>query len=144
MNRSVASKILQGAMLYAASAFAVGFVLGTVRTLWVAPKLGALTAVSLEAPIVIAASWFVYSWIHRFLRLEINWGFALLLGLRAFVYLQFFEIAMFVFFFKRPLGDYMQSLKTPEGTVGLVAQGVFAIVPLLYFFKRHRVIDQKV
>jgi hypothetical protein len=138
MNRSTTSKILQGAILYAAGAFAVGFVLGTIRTLWVTPAVGPLVAVCIEAPLMLVASWFVYTKIHRFLRLEIGWGFALLLGLRAFMYLQFFEIAMFVFAFKRPLGEYMESLKTPEGTVGLAAQAAFALVPLVFVQLRAR------
>jgi hypothetical protein len=130
-QRSPASALLRAAMLYAAGAFAVGFVLGTIRTLWVAPQLGPLVAVCIEAPFMIVASWLVYKQVHRLLRLNIGWAFAVLLGLRAFLYLQFFEIALFVFVFKRPLGDYAASLKSPEGMVGLAAQCVFALVPLL-------------
>ena len=44
--------------LYAIIVFVIGFILGTIRVLLVAPRLGETTAVIIEAPIMLAASWF--------------------------------------------------------------------------------------
>lgn len=43
--------------LYASLVFAAGFVLGTVRTLWIAPALGHPLAVAAELPLMLAWSW---------------------------------------------------------------------------------------
>ena len=45
--------------LYAVIIFLIGFILGTIRVLLVAPHLGETTAVIIEAPIILGASWFV-------------------------------------------------------------------------------------
>ena len=48
--------------LYAIVVFSIGFILGTIRVLLLAPRLGETTAVIVEAPIMLAASWFVCRW----------------------------------------------------------------------------------
>jgi hypothetical protein len=47
---------------YAIIIFVIGFILGTIRVLLLAPRLGKTTAVIIEAPIMLAASWFVCRW----------------------------------------------------------------------------------
>jgi hypothetical protein len=42
--------------------FFVGFILGTVRVLLIAPRLGETAAVLLETPVMLVASWFVCRW----------------------------------------------------------------------------------
>ena len=48
--------------LYAIVVFSIGFILGTIRVLLLLPRLGETTAVIVEAPIMLAASWFVCRW----------------------------------------------------------------------------------
>jgi hypothetical protein len=48
--------------LYAIIVFLIGFILGTIRVLLLAPRLGETTAVLVEAPMILAASWFVCRW----------------------------------------------------------------------------------
>lgn len=60
---------LKAGALYFALVFGAGFVLGTVRTLWIVPRVGAMTAEMLESPVmlvvtIVAARWAV-------LRLEV-------------------------------------------------------------------------
>ncbi len=57
-------RILESGILYFAFVFGTGFVLGTVRTLWIAPRVGARLAELTEAPImfvvtIVAARWIV-------------------------------------------------------------------------------------
>jgi hypothetical protein len=47
---------------YALMIFAVGFVLGSLRILTVAPYLGETAAVGLEVPLMLAISWFLAGW----------------------------------------------------------------------------------
>jgi hypothetical protein len=57
-------QVLEAGALYFALAFAVGFVLGAVRTIWIVPRIGARRAELMEMPImlvvtIVAARWTV-------------------------------------------------------------------------------------
>jgi hypothetical protein len=56
--------ILKAGVLYFALVFGAGFVLGAIRTLWIAPRLGTRLAELMETPImlvitILAARWTV-------------------------------------------------------------------------------------
>jgi hypothetical protein len=46
--------ILKAGLIYFAIVFGAGFVLGTIRTLWVVPRLGTRMAELMETPIMLA------------------------------------------------------------------------------------------
>jgi hypothetical protein len=73
--------------LYAIIVFLIGFILGTIRVLLVAPRLGETTAVILEAPMMLAASWFVVRWCVDRLDVRRTIQARLLMGLVAFMVL---------------------------------------------------------
>ena len=50
-------RVLKAATAYFALVFAAGFVLGTLRTLWLAPALGPMLAVAAELPVMLGVSW---------------------------------------------------------------------------------------
>ena len=56
-SRTVFRAIEAGA-LYAIIVFVIGFILGTIRVLLLAPRLGETMAVSLEVAFILTASWF--------------------------------------------------------------------------------------
>src|SRR5690348_14742906 len=66
-------QVLKAGVLYFLMVFAVGFVLGTIRTLWVAPKLGARTAELTEAPLMFGVSILAARWVVRHLALSSQW-----------------------------------------------------------------------
>jgi hypothetical protein len=47
---------------YAVIAFTIGFILGTIRILLLAPRLGETTAVMAKVPIMLVAIRFVWRW----------------------------------------------------------------------------------
>ncbi|HZU44986.1 MAG TPA: hypothetical protein VE994_20070, partial [Terriglobales bacterium] len=53
-------------VVHFAAVFTTGFVLGTIRVLWVLPRLGTRTAELIESPIMLAvmvvARWVVHRW----------------------------------------------------------------------------------
>ena len=49
-------QVLKAGAVYFAVVFAVGFVLGTIRTLWVVPRFGARTAELMEMPVMLAVT----------------------------------------------------------------------------------------
>jgi hypothetical protein len=52
-------RAIEAGALYATMVFLMGFILGTIRVLLLVPRLGETIAVIVEAPIALAASWFV-------------------------------------------------------------------------------------
>jgi hypothetical protein len=127
-------RALQAAAAYAAIVFAAGFVLGTVRVLFVAPRLGALLAVLSEAPVMLAISWFVSAACIRAVRPSP--ASALAMGGTAFVLLQAAEMALAAIAFDKPPAAYVRELATPPGAAGLAAQVAFALFPVLQAGRR--------
>ena len=122
---------VRAAIAYFAIVFAAGFLMGVFRVTLVEPRLGAMTAVLLEAPVMLAASWFACrGCLQRFqVSRRINSraamaaiSLALLVGA---------EILLGEFLFGRSLGEMAQSYGTSSGLVGLAAQLAFAALPLI-------------
>jgi hypothetical protein len=56
---------LKAAVIYFLFVFAVGWVLGPIRELWVVPRFGRTTGVLLEAPIMLIAMIISARWVIR-------------------------------------------------------------------------------
>src|SRR5215472_1132334 len=80
--------------LYAIIVFVIGFILGTIRVLLVAPRLGETTAVIIEAPIMLAASWFLCRWCVDKLDVRRSVAARSLMGLVAFLVLMSAEVGL--------------------------------------------------
>lgn len=122
--------ILRHALIYLAAIFALGFVLGTVRTLWLAPLVGPLAAVAVELPVMLGASW----WLARRLAVRRplpSRGAALLAGLIAFALLMALELALGLALFGQSTQQWLAALTTPSGALGLTGQALFALMPAL-------------
>ena len=110
--------------------FALGFVLGTVRVLWLVPLVGLLPAAALELPIMLLASWWIAGWLME--RCEvITRGQALAMGIAAFVLLLASEYAFAVMLSEQSPGQWFGSLSESHSLLGLGGQGGFALIPLL-------------
>ena len=48
---------VKAGIVYFLAVFAIGFLLGTIRILWITPWLGDGAAVLLELPVILTASW---------------------------------------------------------------------------------------
>lgn len=125
-------------VVYAVTVFAIGFVLGTVRVLVLAPRVGSTIAVLIEAPIILTASWYVSSiWMKR-LRVGAGVRTRILVGAVAFATLMILEVALSISLFHRSIGEYLAGLRSLAGAIGLAAQVCFATFPLLDVFVRRR------
>jgi len=109
--------------------------LGTVRTLFVAPKLGEQLAVLIELPFMLGASWLACGWAVRRWHVAASPGPRLTMGAVAFALLMVAEVALWLTAFDRSLADYFRNLTTPHGLTGLAGQIIFALMPL---FRRGR------
>ena len=119
-------RIVLPACLYLAVIFLLGFALGTVRTLWLAPRVGALLAVALELPLMLTASARLAARLVR--RHALTPSAAAAMGLLAFVLLMFAERGLSAVFGQSG-SAWLASLTTPAGLLGLAGQLAFGALP---------------
>lgn len=119
--------VLAAAAAYFAIVFAAGFVLGVLRTLWLAPALGPLGAVAIELPVVLAVAWLASARVLR------RWPQpprqAAAMGALAFALLLSAEAALSLLLAGRSLGAHLALYALPEHQLGLAGQLVFAALP---------------
>lgn len=123
-------QIVRPALTYLAVVFAAAFVLGTIRTLWLIPRIGEVRAVLVEVPLVLALSWGVAGAVLRRWPLTARTARAAM-GALAFAGLMVLELALGRFGFGRSLPDLLAAMMTPAGLIGLAGQVGFGIIPLL-------------
>lgn len=120
--------IARAAAAYWAVVFAFAFALGVIRTLWLAPQIGALAAVACEVPLTLALSWWAARRITA--RRGISGGGpALAMGLIAFAILMLAELALAQLLSGQSPQEWAASLFTPAGALGLGGQLLFALMP---------------
>jgi len=111
--------------------FACGVVLGTIRTLILAPAVGPMAAVALELPVMLGLSWIVSAWLTRGRPALEDAGRRLVMGGLALVLLLAAESALAALAFGQPPGAYLATLATPQGALGLAGQLGFGLIPWL-------------
>src|SRR4051812_45508198 len=84
--------------------FTVGFILGTIRVVIIAPRTGALVAVSLELPLILAASWFATKFLVRHFQVPPHASDRLSMGAIAFVLTLAAEMVFGALVFGQPIG----------------------------------------
>lgn len=78
-------QVLKAGVLYFALVFAVGFVLGANRTLWVVSRVGTRTAELMEMPIMLAVTIVAARWTVLRLSVPMMWSARLEIGCMALV-----------------------------------------------------------
>jgi hypothetical protein len=122
------SSAVKAGPVYFASVFAIGFALGTVRVLMLAPRVGTLRAMILETPVILTASWILCGWTVRRFAVPAFAGHRLAMGGVAFVLLISAEVLLSLAIGRGPAA-YFASFGTAEGALGLAGQAVFALFP---------------
>jgi hypothetical protein len=112
--------------LYAIIVFLGGFILGTIRVLLLIPRLGETTAVILEAPVMLAAGWFVCRWCVDRLDVRPMVPARSLMGLVGFLVLMSDEFRLGALF-GRSLVNQLPAYRSLPGAIGLAAQVIFAV-----------------
>jgi hypothetical protein len=123
-------QILKAGVLYFALVFGMGFVLGTIRTLLVVPRVGARTAELMEAPIMLVVTIVASRWVV--LRLTVPPGTSARLGMGciALLLLLIAEIGL-LWFRGLTIPEYIASRVPVARTVYYAMLVVFAVMPLL-------------
>lgn len=120
---------LRAGLLYFLGIFALGFLFGTVRTLWLAPVLSPLVAVFVELPFILAASWWLCGRLVR--TVPATAGARLAMGAVALGLLLVAEAAVGLALMGRSWAEQLAAWGQPEALAGLVAQLAYAAFPLL-------------
>jgi hypothetical protein len=120
--------------VYAVIVFLIGFILGTIRILLLAPRLGDTTAVIVEAPIILTTSWFICRWCVNRLDVRRTVTARSWMGLVAFLVLMLAEAGLGAVF-GRSLADQRAAYKSPPGAIGLAAQVIFAMLPVIQVWR---------
>jgi hypothetical protein len=127
-------RVLAAAVCYAGTVFAAGFLLGTIRVLWLERTTGALGAVALEVPVMLAISWGAAAWCARRLAVPARYPPRLGMGGLAFAGLMLAEASMVVLLFGQSPIVILAGWATPAGALGLAGQVAFAAMPALRLF----------
>jgi hypothetical protein len=124
-------QLLKTGSLYFALVFAAGFVLGTVRVLWLVPRLGERTAELMETPIMLLVIIIAARWVVRRFPAPPALPKRLAVGVIALVLLLAAEIT-FVLSLRGPsIAEYVATRDPVSGSVYLAMLVVFAVMPLL-------------
>jgi hypothetical protein len=124
-------QILKAGVLYFALVFGVGFVLGTIRTLWVVPRVGTRMAELMETPVMLVVIIVASRWVV--LHLAVPWAPTARLGMGgiALCLLVIAEFGLVLWLRGLSIREYLATRDPVSGTVYDVMLGVFAIMPLL-------------
>lgn len=130
-HQPIGRAVAAAASCYVGVVFALAFLLGTVRVLWLAPRTGAVAAVLLETPIVLLVSWWAAGVCCRRFGLQRKVGACALMGALAFALLMLIEFAVATLLFGTPATAYVSAFRSVAGAVGLAAQLGFAAIPAI-------------
>lgn len=122
---------LKTGLLYFVLVFAAGFVLGTMRVLWLVPRLGERTAELMEAPIMLLVIIIAAHWVVRRLTVPPAPSKRLTVGVIALALLLVTELTLVLSLRGLSIAEYVATRDPVSGTVYLVMLIVFAVMPLI-------------
>ena len=128
--------VVKPALLYFAAVFALGFALGTLRVLWIAPRTGETVAVLAELPVMLGASWLAARALTRRYAID-RAGAALAMGAIAFALLMGAELLL-ALATGQDARAWLSGLARIPGALGLAGQVGFALMPVLARGRRGR------
>jgi len=116
---------------YISLAFGAGFVLGTIRTLWVVPRVGSRTAELMEMPIMLVVTIVAARWTVLRLSVPMMWSARLEMGCIALVLMLIAEFGFVLWIRGLSIKEYFATRDPVSGTAYYLLLIVFAIMPRL-------------
>jgi hypothetical protein len=124
-------RALLAASVYFLALFSLGFVLGTIRVLFIAPRFGLLTATIAEVPIMLIAAFWACRWSIWRWRVRGALTTRLAMAIWFLVLLFVFETVLGAALFGRTMTEQWAVLATSAGLIGLIAQVIAALLPTM-------------
>jgi len=123
--------VLKAGTVYFVLVFAAGFVLGIIRTIWIAPHFGTRNAELMEAPVMLVVIVPSARWAARRLTTPTSWARRLTVGLVALGLLLLAEFTVVLWVRGFTITQYLADRDPVSGAVYVVMLAVFALMPLL-------------
>jgi hypothetical protein len=120
---------LKAGVLYFALVFAAGFVLGTIRTLWAAPRVDVRTAELIGAPIMLGVFILAARWVVRRIGVPPLWP-RLAMGSIALGLMLVAELTVVLWIRGLTIRRYVESRDPVSGAAYFIALGAYAVVPI--------------
>jgi len=124
-------QVLKAGAAYFAFVFAVGFVLGTIRTLWLVPRVGMRTAELTEMPVMLAVTILAARWTVLRLSVPAMWSARLEMGCMALVLMLVAEFGFVLWIRGITIKQYFATRDPVSGAAYYLMLVVFAVMPLL-------------
>jgi hypothetical protein len=124
-------QVVKAGVLYFALVFGTGFVLGTVRILWLVPAVGPRTAELLEMPVMLAVIILSARWVVRHFRVPYTASSRLGMGGIALVLVLALDFTAVLWIRGLSFRQYIEAFDPVAGTAYFVMLGIFAVMPLL-------------
>ncbi len=124
------SLVLAG-VLYFAVTYAAGFVFGSLRELIIVPRLGQVGGILLEAPIMLAVTYFAARWVVGRFDAPLASGELLTIGGVGFALLMAAEASFSGLMRGLSIEQWLSQFKTADGAISLAMFILFAVMPLL-------------
>jgi len=125
------SVIVKAGVTYFGLVFGVGFLLGTLRVLFLAPRLGERLAELMETPLMLVVIIFAATWIVRRFKISGAVATRIAIGLIALILLVGCEFTIVLWLRGLTLTEYFRERDPVTGTVYYLMLIVFAAMPLL-------------
>jgi hypothetical protein len=122
-------EVLKACVVYFALVFTAGFVLGTIRTLWVVPKFGVRTAELAEAPIMFCISILAARWVLRYFQYSPLRSRRLAMGCIALGLMLLAEFTLGLWIRGTTPREYFAARDPISGTVYFLTLGAFSVIP---------------
>ena len=123
--------------LYFAFVFGAGFILGTIRTLLVVPRLGTRVSELIELPIMLVVTIVAARWVVLRLALPPTLFARLGMGSIALGFMLVGEFGFVLWLRGLSIKEYLATRDPVSGTAYYAMLTVFAIVPLLAARRQH-------
>jgi ABC-type uncharacterized transport system permease subunit len=123
-------RVFKAGAVYFALVFAIGFVLGAIRTLWLVPRVGTRTAELMEMPIMLAVTILAARWTVLRLNVPPMPSVRLGMGCMALVLMLVAEFGFVLWIRGLSIKAYLATRDPVSGTVYYAMLVAFAIMPL--------------
>ena len=124
-------QLVKAALVYFVFVFGAGFVLGTIRVLWLVPAVGTRAAELLEMPVMLAVIILSARWVTRHFGLPYTMSSRLSMGGIALAPVLLLDFTVILWIRGLSFSQYVEAFDPVAGTAYFVMLGVFAIMPLL-------------
>jgi hypothetical protein len=119
------------ALSYFAITFGIGFLLGTLRVLFVVPQLGVRYAELAEMPIMLLVVFFAARWVTQYFAVPPAAKARLVVGITALICLLLVEFTVVLWLQGISLAQSIANRDSISGAAYLFSLIVFALMPLL-------------